>query len=155
MTVERVSFACTQAARTPHIRKNKILRMNLGLVIPLSLKRLNSVPCECFSRQVARSVVGLACQLGHFLAKARAVVALGVRKQICLPLIVPAFRIEALRLFKVGNRLGKISSLVKMLGQTKLRRSQSPIGIRHRHRLSRSLFAKNVGAAIAFLYPVA
>jgi hypothetical protein len=49
-------------------------------------------------RQLARRIIWLAVQFLHLLHKVRPVIALGVRERPRLAFVVPAFRVESLRL---------------------------------------------------------
>src|SRR5712692_11824273 len=72
-------------------------------------------------RQLARFVVGLAVELLYFLAKIRAVIALGIRQGPGLPLVIPIVGIEPLRLLEMRNRVDAFSLFVEILSQRKLR----------------------------------
>src|SRR5258706_14847236 len=83
---------------------------------PMELLVISLLSC----RQLVRFVVRLAVELLHFLAKVRAVVALGIGQRPRLSFVIPVVGIEALRFLEMRNRIGAFSLLVEILPESEL-----------------------------------
>src|SRR5579864_919993 len=55
-----------------------------------------------------------------FVHEGCSIVALGIGQRIGLTLVIPAFRIQALGLFEMGDRIVQMSGLIEMLAEPKL-----------------------------------
>src|SRR5262249_5838029 len=106
-------------------------------------------------RQVPRRVVRLPPQLLHLLEETRTVIALGVAQPPRPALPVPAFRIEALRLFIVRNGVGAAAGAVQVLRQCELGRRLGVRGARRSQPFLQFLLAEHEGTLFAALHPVA
>src|SRR2546425_12266179 len=87
-------------------------------------------------RHLARCVVRFAVQLLHFLGKVRPVVAVRIREQPSLSLVVPVVGGEPLRLLEVWNCLRAVTRMVEIFSQAELYIGHQAIGTHWRQPLS-------------------
>lgn len=102
-----------------------------------------------------RFVIRFAVQFLHFVRERRAVFFFGTRQRPRLPFEIPAFGIQSLRFFVMRNCGFAVARLIQILGQTELRRRQSPIGILRRQAFAQFCLAHRKHAFLAVLHPIA